>query len=72
MDLKALRSNLVRELPPLVFPEPPAPVRFAPAEVAGWSLVVTLAVLAALLFAGGMPGLHHAVYELAEGALLLQ
>jgi hypothetical protein len=52
--------------------EPPRPpARYAPAEVAGWSLVVTLGLLAAVVFLGGLPGLHHAVYELAEGALLL-
>src|SRR5437016_2639500 len=28
MDFRTLRSDLVRDLPPVAFPEPPAPVRF--------------------------------------------
>jgi Zn-dependent protease with chaperone function len=50
--------------------ESKATVRFAAAELAGWCLVGALALLAATVLAG-TPGLHHAVYEVAERALLL-
>lgn len=49
--------------------EPLPPDRFAPAEMAGWTLVGALALLAAVACSGG--GLHHAIYRLAERALLL-